>query len=105
MSEIDGAASNNISAQQKAQYHQEYQETLSCFNKSFSDYTQKKGNSDQLRKVMEDSLGLLNKTAQVALSKQKQAANEKLHADYDNYMSDPSSSNESAVKQDISELS
>lgn len=105
MSQIEGDASNPLSPSERVQYQEKYQEALSCFKQSFSDYTAKKGNSDELQQVMDDSLALLNQTAKAGLSKQKQEANQKLHADYESYMSHPSKEKASAINQDIDALS
>ena len=105
MSEIEGSSSNPLSHSEQVQYQEKYQEALSCFKESFSDYTAKKGNSDELQQVMEDSLDLLNQTAKAGLSKQKQEANQKLHSDYESYMNHPSKEKASDIKQDIDALS
>lgn len=104
MSEMGGVPAPGNEQYQKQQYYERYQESLDCFQKSFSDYRAKKGNTDQLQKVMDESLQVMNQIAKKALSDAKLKANDQLNSDYKSYIKDPSEEKATDVENDIKTL-
>ncbi|PCI78058.1 hypothetical protein COB21_01850 [Candidatus Aerophobetes bacterium] len=105
MSDMNVPSSGNTPEYRKQEYYDRYKETLDCFHKSFTDYQDKKGNSNELQKVMDDCLGLLNQIAKESLSKKQQGTNQKLHSDYESYIHAPSKEKAQNIEKDVSELS
>ncbi len=98
----------NYSKEEIERYQDDYKKGLDLFHKSFEEYTKpdvefhKKA---QLKKVMDEALGVMNESASVALKEGKIKDEEKLNTDYASFIKDPTSENQQKVLGDIQTLS
>ncbi|MCB1085254.1 MAG: hypothetical protein KDK60_04050, partial [Chlamydiia bacterium] len=77
------------------------------FQKSFQEYTQPNvefHKKQQLQKVIEEALQVMNETACVALKKEKMGAEEQLNTDYQQVVKDPTQENQQKVSEDLKSL-
>ncbi|WP_228547044.1 hypothetical protein [Candidatus Neptunochlamydia vexilliferae] len=89
-------------------YQDDYKKGLDLFHKSFEEYTKPNvefHKKEQLKKVMDEALGVMNESASAALKERKIKDEEKLNTDYANFINDPSPENQKKVAEDIQTLS
>lgn len=108
MSEISGSQSVPPSPEDIKHYQSDYQKSLNLFNKSFDEYikpdleTHKK---EMFKKVMDESLDVMNKTACVALKNARDRDKEaKLNSDYHTFIQDPTAENQDKIHQDLDHM-
>lgn len=89
-------------------YQRVYKKGLDLFQKSFEEYNQPNvefHKKEQLKKVMDEALQVMNETACVALKEGKMADEKKLNEHYQAFIADPSDkNNQQAVANDIKSL-
>ena len=112
MSDVEGVQGGGkppqYSQEELKKYQQEYEKGLNLFKESFDQYNQPNleiHKKAQLKKVMDESLQVMNETACVALKEGKQGSEKQLNINYQVFISDPSPQNQKNVAHDIKTLS
>ena len=88
-------------------YKQDYQKSFDLFQNALKEYSKphvEYHKKAQLKKVMNEALQVMNQTACVALTKEKQAHESSLEKDYTAYIESPSSENRKKLADDINQL-
>lgn len=108
MSELSGAqAPQPLSSQEIAEYKNKFDSGLQLFQQSFNEFTKpniETHKKEQLHKVMDEALQVMNETAAVALKGQKKAIEQKLNAEYNAFIQNPSPQTQQAVTQTLKAL-
>ena len=88
-------------------YQEDFQKSLSLFQKSFEEYNRPgidPHKKEQFKKVLDETLQIMNQTANAALSQAKQKKEASLNTDYEMFLTDPSSQNREKIVGDIQDL-
>ncbi|MCB1107427.1 MAG: hypothetical protein KDK76_04950 [Chlamydiia bacterium] len=103
-----GGEPHQYSKEELEKYQQDYEKGLHLFKESFKDYNKEDApfhKKEQLKKVMMESLQVMNETAKVALTKEKQQDELKLNADFEAFLNDTTPENQKKVANDLEALS
>jgi len=103
-----GGEPRKYSKEELQKYQQDYNKGLHLFKESFHEYTKPDAEShkkEQLKKVMNEALQVMNETACVALREGKLGSEKQLNTDYQTFMASPSDENQKKVADDLKALS
>ncbi|MCB1110274.1 MAG: hypothetical protein KDK64_04780 [Chlamydiia bacterium] len=103
-----GGEPHHYSKEELERYHQDYQKGLDLFQKSFEEYNKPDvefHKKEQLKKVMDEALQVMNETACVALKEGKVANDKQLNTDYQDFIKNPTPEAQKKVADDIKALS
>jgi hypothetical protein len=106
MGDVNGAYGNQPLKQNEINHYKEdYQKSLELFQNALEEYSHPDGEfhkKEQLKKVMNEALQVMNETASVAL---KESKGQKLVVvDYQAYLDDPSDKNKRQLTKDLENL-
>lgn len=105
---IQGGPSPHYSKEELERYAQDYKKGLNLFQKSFEDYNKPDvefHKKKQLKKVMDETLQVMNETARIALEKGKLENERNLNIDYQDFLKNPTPVNQKKVADDLKALS
>lgn len=98
---------SSFSPEEIAQYKKDYQEGFSLFKEAFFTYDQPhlpNAKKAQLKKVMDESLQVMNQVAYVALQKKQHPDEKNLEKNYHAFIKEPNEQNRKNLLQSIQAL-
>ena len=110
MSDVGGVSvggDHQYSPEEIDKYKEDYDKGYHLFKDSFNDYNQPNvefHKKEQLKKVMDEALNVMNETACVALKEGKQKDEQQLTEDYAAFKNNPTPENQKKVADDLDSL-
>ena len=108
MQDVGGiGGSRPLTPEEKQCYQQDYQKSFDLFQNALTEYNKPNvefHKKEQLKKVMDEALQVMNETACVALKEGKQAKGQSLQTDYESYINEPSDENKKKLMDDVDSL-